>query len=92
MSNKKVCLTAEHDNFLTVISKEVAPQYQTAANLLRCLLRSDSIPTSCNNQHLLRLSYLVRMIKASWPDNKVDQVTSSYFPAARKKFTKDPGI
>ena len=49
------CMTTEHNNFLTVISKEGALQYQTAANF--------PIPTSCNNQQLLRLSYLVRMIE-----------------------------
>ena len=32
-------MTTEHNNFLTVISKEVALQYQTAANLLK-----DAIP------------------------------------------------
>ena len=62
MSNEKVCMMTEHNNFLTVSSKEVALQYQTVANLLKDAI-SDSIPTSCNNQHLLRLSYLVRMIK-----------------------------
>ena len=62
MSNKKVCMTTEHNNFLTVISKEVALQYQTAANLLKDAI-SDSIPTSGKNKHLLRLSYLVRMIE-----------------------------
>ena len=55
-------MTTEHDNFLTVISKEVALHYQTAADLLKDEI-SDSIPTSCNSQHLLRLSYLVRMIE-----------------------------
>ena len=55
-------MTTEHNNFLTVICKEVALQCQTAANLLKDAI-SDSIPTSCNNQHLLRLSYLVRMIE-----------------------------
>ena len=35
MSNKKVCMSTEHNNFLTVISKKVALQYQTAANLLK---------------------------------------------------------
>ena len=55
-------MTTEHNNFLTVISKEVALRYQTAANLLKDVI-SDSIPTSCNNQHLVRLSYLVRMIE-----------------------------
>ena len=54
-------MTTEHNNFLTVISKEVALQYQTAANLLKDAI-SDSIPTSCSKQHLLRLNYLVRMI------------------------------
>ena len=52
MSNKKVGMTTEHNNFLTVISKEVALQYQTAANLLKDAI-SDSIPTSCNNKQLL---------------------------------------
>ena len=61
-SNEKVCMMTEHNNFLTVSSKEVALQYQTVANLLKDAI-SDSIPTSCNNQHLLRLSYLVRMIE-----------------------------
>ena len=42
-------MTTEHNKFLTVISKEVALQYQTAANLLKDAI-SDSIPTSCNNQ------------------------------------------
>ena len=55
-------MMTEHNNFLTVSSKEVALQYQTVANLLKDAI-SDSIPTSCNNQHLLRLSYLVRMIE-----------------------------
>ena len=54
-------MTTEHNNFLAVISKEVALQYQTAANLLKDAI-FDSIPTSCN-KHLLRLSYLVRMIE-----------------------------
>ena len=62
MSNDKVCMTTEHNNFLIVIAKEVALQYQTAVNLLKDAI-SHSIPTSCNNQHLLRLSYLVRMIE-----------------------------
>ena len=60
MSNKNVSMTTEHNNFLTVISKEDALLYQTAANLLKDAI-CDSTPTSCNNQHLLRLSYLVRM-------------------------------
>ena len=57
-------MTTEHNNFLTVISKEDALLYQSAANLLKDAI-SDSTPTSCNNQHLLelRLSYLVRMIE-----------------------------
>ena len=41
-------MTTEHDNFLTVISKEVAFQYQTAANLLKDAI-PDSIPTGRNN-------------------------------------------
>ena len=61
MSNKKVYMTPEHNNVLTVISKEVALHHQTAANLLKDTI-SDSIPTSCNNKHLLQLSYLVKMI------------------------------
>ena len=61
MSNKKVCMTTEHNNYLR-ISKEVALRYQPAANLLKDAI-SDSVPTSCNNQHLLRLSYLVGMIE-----------------------------
>ena len=61
MSNDKVCMTTEHNNFLIVISKKVALQYQTAVNVLKDAI-SHSIPTSCNNQHLPRLSYLVRMI------------------------------
>ena len=52
-------MTTEHNNFLTVISKEDALLYQTTTNLLKDAI-SDSTPTSCNNQHLLRLSYLVR--------------------------------
>ena len=56
MSNKNVCMTTEHKNSLTVISKEDALLYPTAANLLKDAI-SDSTPTSCNNQHLLRLSY-----------------------------------
>ena len=56
-------MTTEHNNFLTVISKEVALQYQTAANLLKDAI-SDSVPTSCNiNKHLLPLTYLVRIIE-----------------------------
>ena len=44
MSNKNVCMTTEHNNFLTVISKEDALLYQTAANLLKDAI-SDSTPT-----------------------------------------------
>ena len=66
-------MTTEHNNFLTVISKGDALLYQTAANSLKDAI-SDSTPTSCSNQHLLRLSYLVRMIELFCPDSKVDQV------------------
>ena len=55
-------MTTEHINFRTVVSREDALLYQTAANLLKDAI-SDSIPTSCNNQYLLRLSHLVRMIE-----------------------------
>ena len=55
-------MTTEHNNYLTVISKEVALQYQTVAKLLKDAI-SDSTPASCNNKHLLQLSYLVRMIE-----------------------------
>ena len=56
-------MTTEHNKFLTVISKEVALRHQPAANLLKDAI-SDSVPIpSCDNQHLLRLSYLVRMIQ-----------------------------
>ena len=57
-------MTTEHNNFQTVISKQDALLYQTAADL--DLLKDaicDSTPTSCNNQHLLRLSYLVTLIE-----------------------------
>ena len=43
MLNKNVCMTTKH-NFLTVISKEDALLYQTAANLLKDAI-SDSTPT-----------------------------------------------
>ena len=39
-------------------------QYQTAANLLKDAI-SDSIPTSNNNLHFLRLSCLMRMIEVA---------------------------
>ena len=55
-------MTTEHNNLPTVSSKEGALLYQTAANLLEDAI-SDSIPMSCNNQRLPRLSYLVRMIE-----------------------------
>jgi len=45
---------------LTVSSREVALVYQTAANLLKDTV-SGPIRTTCNNQHLPRLSYLVRI-------------------------------
>ena len=60
--NSNEYLLLEHNNFLTVISKEVALRYQPAANLLKDAI-SDSVLTSCNYQHLLRLSYLVRIIE-----------------------------
>ena len=69
MSSKKVCLTTEHNNFLTIISKEVALRYQPAANLPRDAI-SDPVPTSCNNQHLIRLSYFDEN-DSSCPDRKV---------------------
>ena len=62
---KKDFVTTEHNNFLTVSSKEVALLYQIGANLLEDAI-SDSIPMSCNNELLLRLNYLVRMIKVVW--------------------------
>ena len=37
-------MTTEHNNFLTVISKEDALQYQTATNLLKDAI-CDSTPT-----------------------------------------------
>ena len=55
-------MTTEHNNFLTVISKEHALLHQTAANVIKDAI-SDSTPTIASNQHLLRLSYLVRMIE-----------------------------
>ena len=69
MSSKKVCLTNEHNNFLTIISQEVALRYQPAANLSRDAI-SDPVPTSCNNQHLIRLSYFDEN-DSSCPDRKV---------------------
>ena len=60
--NLKGCITTEHNNFLIVSFKVIALLDQTAANLLKDAI-SDSIPTSCSNQHLLRLTYLVRMIE-----------------------------
>ena len=57
MSNKNVCMTTEHNNFLTVISKEI-----TVPNCGKLAKMQFPIPTSCNNQHLLRLRYLARMI------------------------------
>ena len=87
-------MTTEHNHFLTVISKEVALQYQTAVNLLKDAI-SDSIPTrvSCSSQHLLRLSYLVKMIAVV---RIVDQVMSSFgflvfLPNAMKVYER-PGI
>ena len=65
MSNKKVCMTTERNNCLTVSPKEVALQYKTAENLLKDVI-SDSIPMSCKTQHLLRLTNLVRMIEVVW--------------------------
>ena len=35
ISNKNVCMTTEHNNILSVISKADALPYQTAANLLK---------------------------------------------------------
>lgn len=50
-----------------MISKKIAPLYQIAANL-----RNETVivPMSCNNQHLLQLSCLVRL-------NKVVRVAKS---------------
>ena len=67
-------MTTEHNNFVTVISKEVALQYQTAVNLLKDAI-TDSIPTSFSNEHLLRLSHLVKMIAVV---RIVDQVMRSF--------------
>lgn len=51
----------------SMISKKIAPLYQIAANL-----RNETVimPMSCNNQHLLQLSCLVRL-------NKVVRVAKS---------------
>ena len=69
-------MTTEHNNFLTVSCKQVALLYQTAENSLKDAV-FDSIPTSCDNQHLLRLSYLVRVINGC-PNSKIDHVMSSF--------------
>ena len=51
-------MTTEHNNFLTVISKEVALQYQTVANLLKDAI-SDSILTSYDRaEKRLRMRHL----------------------------------
>ena len=68
-------MTTEHNNFLTVISKEAALQYQSAANLLGCnfrfhsneLQQSTSSPTELFGEN-----------DWSCPDSKVDQVMSSF--------------
>ena len=67
-------MTTKHNNFVTVISKEVALQHQTAVNLLKDAI-TDSISTSFSNEHLLRLSHLVKMIAVV---RIVDQVMSSF--------------
>ena len=59
MSNEKACMKTEHNNFLTVRSKQVAPLlYQTAANLLK-----DTIfdPIAFLRVAIIRLSYFVRI-------------------------------
>ena len=83
-------MTTEHNKFLTLSSKEVAILYQTAANLPKDAI-SDSIATSCNNQHLLRLSYLVRMINGC-PDGKVEHVMSSFGFLLYVNIYERPGI
>ena len=87
---KKVCMTTEH-NFLNVISKEDALLYQTAANLLKDSI-SDSIPTSCNNQHLLRLCYLLRMIEVVRIAKSIRLNELLRFPAVRKSLRKTRNI
>ena len=73
---KKVCITTDDDKYLNVTSKKVALLHQTAVNLKDA--NSDSSPTGGNNRQLLRLSCLVRMIELSCPENKVDQIISSF--------------
>ena len=80
-------MTTEHNNFVTVISKEVALQYQTAVNLLKDAI-TDSIPTSFSNEHLLRLSHLVKMIAVV---RIVDQVMSSFGFLLHVKVYERPG-
>ena len=75
---------------LTINSKQVALLYQTAANLPEDTV-SDSIPASCNNQHLhrLRATELFGENDRSCPDSKVDQVNEPLgFPAVHKNLRK----
>ena len=83
-------MTTEYNNFLTVCFKEIAVLDQTAANLLKDAI-SDSIPTSCNNQHLLRLSYLVRMIEVVRKQSRSSNELLR-FPVVRKKLRKTRNI
>ena len=83
-------MTTEHNNFLTVCFKEIAVLDQIAANLLKDAI-SDSIPTSCNNQHLLRLSYLVKMIEVVRKQSRSSNELLR-FPVVRKKLRKTRNI
>ena len=82
MWNKKVCMTTEH-NFLTVISKDVALLYQTAANLLRCNFRfhSNAITNIFSNWVIWREN------DWSWPYSKVDQVMNIIPRSSAKNIT-----
>ena len=85
-------MTTEHNNFLTVISKEVALQYQIAVNLLKDAI-SDSISTSCSPESTSSPTELFGENDCSCPNSKVDQAMSSCgFLLYTVKVYERPGI
>ena len=63
--------------------------YQTTASVLRDTV-SDPIPTNCNNQHLLRLSYLIGMLKVVRIAKKIKKMSRFGFLLSVKIYRR-PG-
>ena len=90
MSNKNVCMTAEHNNFLTVISKEVALQYQTNGKLAKMQFPIPFLRVAIINIFSDWVIWWEWLKLAGWQSRSGNELLR--FPAARKSVRKTRDI